>query len=1025
MIPVKLSIQGLYSYQETQEIDFTRLTESQVFGIFGPVGSGKSAILEAITFALYGRTERMNVSGDDRNYNMLNLRSDKLSIEFEFLSGQNDGTRYRATANTRRKSTNFLDVYTIARDAYEWKNGDWEPIEVDSIANIIGLSYENFKRTIIIPQGQFQEFLQLGPTDRTKMMREIFNLSKFNLEPRVKSLIGKNLNEISGLEGQLLEIPEVTEADLKTRKQEIGEKEKDWQTQNKLREELRKEFEAIQQVLEKAAELAAKQEHLQKLESAIPQMEERKAALQQFEACRAEFRDVLAEHLRNQQEQSRIQEALKTLQKQYSTQSDQLKNQRETFEKTRKSWENRDAEKQKAEELSRLAEALSHQQKAAELSGRIEKGRGKIEEMGGKKEALDAQVKSSEAALKGQKAALPDGSVISGLGIWKEKKTQLAANLATAQKRAGSLEKELEDARKEIRALEQKLPLPDQFGDLTGKARFEKALELIAENIGETQALIRKKSTAVGLAAFATELREGEPCPLCGAEHHPHPHSGAESQEDLEKAEKELDRLNEEERQVERQANDFNFQQKQIDRLAKDLSAEQKAVAEAKTALENHIETFDFKGFTLPDIDRFDAIQKEFQVANAAIRKAETDLETLRQSAEKSRSDHEKAVKLMDDLVAQERNEISSREALVKTLKSLQWEDFENSNPTDLKTESQAIFTSLERLEKDFKAGEQQITALEKAVQETEKALAVEQSALKTAEKRAAEIAETIEIRLKSGGFESLEAVKAILAKELDTEAEKKAIQQHEEDLKFTRREIARLKKEMEGKEVSPEAGKAVKEKLAAAEKAANDLKGEIGGLENALKEAQNALKKRKTLSEKLDQLRIRQANLDELKRLFFKQGFVNYVSTIFLTELVSRANERFHKLTRNMLSLEVDEDNKFQVVDMLNGGQRRSVKTLSGGQTFQAALCLALALADSIQQQQGSRHNFFFMDEGFGTLDKNSLQIVFDTLKSLRQENRIVGVISHVEELQQEIDHYLRVRQDEEKGSLVTGSWE
>jgi exonuclease SbcC len=107
-------------------------------------------------------------------------------------------------------------------------------------------------------------------------------------------------------------------------------------------------------------------------------------------------------------------------------------------------------------------------------------------------------------------------------------------------------------------------------------------------------------------------------------------------------------------------------------------------------------------------------------------------------------------------------------------------------------------------------------------------------------------------------------------------------------------------------------------------------------------------------------------------------------------------------------------------VRDFLNGGKVRNVKTLSGGQTFQAALSLSLALADSIQKITESNQNFFFLDEGFGSLDKESLSIVFETLKSLRKENRIVGVISHVEEMQQEIDNYLRIVMDDERGSII-----
>ena len=82
MIPIQLTIQGLYSYQKKQTIDFTQLTAANLFGIFGSVGSGKSSILEAITFALYGRTDRLNLSGDNRNYNMMNLKSNELLNRF-------------------------------------------------------------------------------------------------------------------------------------------------------------------------------------------------------------------------------------------------------------------------------------------------------------------------------------------------------------------------------------------------------------------------------------------------------------------------------------------------------------------------------------------------------------------------------------------------------------------------------------------------------------------------------------------------------------------------------------------------------------------------------------------------------------------------------------------------------------------------------------------------------------------------------------------------------------------------------
>lgn len=100
MLPIYLSIEGLYSYQEKQEIDFTKLTEAGLFGIFGNVGSGKSSILEAISFALYGNTERLN-SKENRSYNMLNLKSAAATIIFDFINFEN--RRFRFAVHWKRK----------------------------------------------------------------------------------------------------------------------------------------------------------------------------------------------------------------------------------------------------------------------------------------------------------------------------------------------------------------------------------------------------------------------------------------------------------------------------------------------------------------------------------------------------------------------------------------------------------------------------------------------------------------------------------------------------------------------------------------------------------------------------------------------------------------------------------------------------------------------------------------------------------------------------------------------------------
>jgi exonuclease SbcC len=139
---------------------------------------------------------------------------------------------------------------------------------------------------------------------------------------------------------------------------------------------------------------------------------------------------------------------------------------------------------------------------------------------------------------------------------------------------------------------------------------------------------------------------------------------------------------------------------------------------------------------------------------------------------------------------------------------------------------------------------------------------------------------------------------------------------------------------------------------------------------------------------------------------------------------VVALANNRFGKMVRQKFGMELSEKGDFIVRDYLNGGKTRLLKSLSGGQTFQAALCLALALSESIQRNAGIDQHFFFLDEGFGSLDKENLQIVLSTLQSLRQENRVVGLISHVEELQQEMDVFLKVENDPVRGTMIKESW-
>lgn len=314
MIPKKLTIEGLYSYQESQSIDFENLTDAGLFGIFGNTGSGKSSILEAISYVLYGKTERLN-QGDKQTYNMMNLKSNRFYIEFDFLNYEHK--LFRATREVKRNLKNFESVYTPSVVFYESINDEWIPLKNSNSEDILGLSYDNFKRTIIIPQGQFREFLELKPTARTQMLKEIFQLHKFDLHDKTSRLNSENRTNLDQLEGQLKafenvskeEIEEknkalldakVIQTDIQKKYDEINEK---FQNLKSIKED----FDKLQQRKKDFEELKKQENNIRTLQNKIIEFEE---VFKVFDALLKEKKNLKSEFLKKSDEKKKTDKTL-------------------------------------------------------------------------------------------------------------------------------------------------------------------------------------------------------------------------------------------------------------------------------------------------------------------------------------------------------------------------------------------------------------------------------------------------------------------------------------------------------------------------------------------------------------------------------------------------------------------------------------------------------------------------------------------------------------------------------------------
>ena len=171
-------------------------------------------------------------------------------------------------------------------------------------------------------------------------------------------------------------------------------------------------------------------------------------------------------------------------------------------------------------------------------------------------------------------------------------------------------------------------------------------------------------------------------------------------------------------------------------------------------------------------------------------------------------------------------------------------------------------------------------------------------------------------------------------------------------------------------------------------------------------------------LKKELKEYSKKKEHLELIKSLLKGNSFIEYISEERLRYIAREASETLGILTRHKYGLELDTENGFVIRDDANGGIRRPVTTLSGGETFLTSLALALALSSQIQLKGQSPLEFFFLDEGFGTLDSSLLDIVIDALERLSTRERVIGLISHVPELKSRITRRLVV-----EAPMVNGS--
>ena len=1024
MIPIQLTIQGLYSYQERQTIDFTRLTAASLFGIFGTVGSGKSSILEAITFAVYGRTDRLNLSGDNRYYNMMNLKSNELLIDFIFETGK-EQTAYRATVKGKRNSKKFEDVKALERSTYKKVDNVWYRIENEALEQAIGLSYDNFKRTIIIPQGQFQEFLQLGNTERTRMMKELFNLGKFEFYYKVTSLESRNNARKQNVEGQLQQLGAVNPEQANVYQEQLAKLDEEIKEKNlklveiqKVEEQLRK----LQELTRKKAE--AEKEH-KKLQEQEPEFQALEKKISRYEQCVNRFKYLLD----SLQESSRKKEERE---KQIRIDNEKLKAGEAEIERLEKllqelkpANEIREELKKKAEELSRLVQMKNLEEIIAREESRYKKGEEVLNANVQQLEKLKTEKQQLEGTIKEERGRIPDLELLSTIRAWHTNKHNLDKQLFETEKEIEKYlqqEKEILDEKSQILTSPVSEGLPKEADYKTCIRHLKAETQKIKEKqkaLNEQESHFRVKAQ---LKTYAAELEEGKPCPLCGSVHHPELFKTEDINDALADLTSKQQAFEQQLEQISELANRLNIldnKQRTVQQNQKEFREKKKEQLQQITA---HAERFVWEKYR--EEKELDEAFREAKRIQGALKEHETALENVTKKLaleEKNKERYQTELEKIDKSLTVHQTELKTK---ADQLQLIQPEEYSQTPVEKIEKEKTDLLNEHNRIEKEFSEKSNSLQKANKQKDVLTGSLKTNHRELEQDKETIATLKKRVDEQLVESSFQSVDEVVQILSEPLNTEAEKQKIALFKDQLLRIKSLHDQLQNEMGERVYDTELHQKLISEVTLLKEQITQKNQEQGKVAELLKKLQKDLETQELLRKELENLELRAENIKTMKSLFKASGFVDYISSVYLQNLCNAANDRFFQLTRQKLSLEITPDNNFQVRDFMNGGKIRSVKTLSGGQTFQAALSLALSLADNIQKITESNQNFFFLDEGFGSLDKESLSIVFDTLKSLRKENRIVGVISHVEEMQQEIDVHLRIENQEEKGSIIHSSW-
>ncbi|TBH21673.1 AAA family ATPase [Thermus thermamylovorans] len=946
MRPLRLELEGFGPYRELQEVDFS---DVELFAITGPTGSGKSTLLDAISFALYGRVPRVGRSvGDLRHPAALEAR-----VRLTFQVG---GRVFRVERVRGRRSEGRL---------FELEGGGERLLPLETLDRVngelerlLGLPYEAFTRALLLPQGEFDRFLKGEAGERRKLLLDLFALSRLE-RARERAAQGKAalLEEKGRLEGELSALSGVDPKAKAALEAELGAvQEEALRREGEVRRlegelkgaEARWEWARRQQELRsRLARLEREEESLKGVRRRLERAEEAARALPLWRDLRAKEAALAATQEELRREEARKETLL-------------AERQALAFDPLRL----RDLRAALAEAQGLLALELLWRR-----VGVREHPAPRLDP-----EAL-AGLLEREAALRREEEALR---------AWQEVREKLAQKReALAARRAGlaALEAEGRKVRARVEELERALKAAQAQGLREALAALEGEREaLLAEQRDLEEALLAlvREERRLGLLAYRDLLELGRPCPLCGGVVHALPPGG--EGRDLSGERQRLEAL-------------LRRTEGRLGQVAGELAAKAEALAAMgvepapgdEEALKGALE--EAKAYLEALRDRYRTAQGEAR----ALEEAVGDLEA--EEVRKGRgggAPEEALAALRETLSILEEEKRALAAGLYRHLRERTGGEDPAAYLDRLRAEVRALEAQEGRdraLAQELEARERTLSALRAREEEQAKALA--------------------EARGRVAGLMPEEEALALHLSPEERQALQARLLAHEEELKAVQAELKALPLGQGPSLEEAEAQvRALRDRLEAARRQVLDLRQREAVLRERLDRLAADLRRKRELEGRLAEA-VRELSLWERLALDLQRdNFPAYLLGLRQRSLVARADELLATLSHGRYRFLAQGD-EYLVYDLWTEA-KRSVRTLSGGESFLASLALALALSEELSR---GRLGAFFLDEGFGTLDPEALEAVAGVLEALPTRGRLVGIVTHVEALAERLPARLRVR--------------